>query len=83
MLLHFLKVQLKGRFTIDKKYLGKSLYIGFPYQNSWYLFPHDELVTHLLDSSNIGNTESWVTSGTYHFKSISQDLLAHLSQYIL
>ena len=43
----FLKVQLKGRMSIAKKYIGKNLHIGFPYEGSWYLFPHDEVAEHL------------------------------------
>ena len=32
-----LKVQLKSRITIDKKYLGRGLYITFPAKRAWYL----------------------------------------------
>ena len=39
-----LKIQLKSRLTIAKKYLGKELYIAFPAKGSWYLIEHDELV---------------------------------------
>ena len=79
----FLKIQLKGRLTIDKKYIGKGLYITFPHKESWYLYPHDELVQHLLSSSNIGNTDSWVNSGGYSFNSLSRELLQHIEQYKL
>ena len=40
----FLRVQLKGRLTFDKKYLGKDLHIAFPYNDSWYTYPYDELL---------------------------------------
>ena len=33
----FLKVQLKGRAVVDKKYEGKDLYIAFSGGSSWYL----------------------------------------------
>ncbi len=79
----FLRVQLKGRLTLDKKYLGKSLHIAFPYKSSWYLYPHDELVQHFLVSSNIGNTESWITSGLYSFNSISKEIMNHIELYKL
>ena len=36
-----IKVQLKGRITIDKKYLGKEILIGFNDNEQWYLYPHD------------------------------------------
>jgi hypothetical protein len=69
----FLKVQLKGRMSIAKKYLGKDLHICFPYEGGWYLFPHDEVVDHLLSTSNIGNTTSWIQNGAYSFKVISKE----------
>ena len=79
----FLKVQLKGRLTLDKKYLGKRLFICFPYEGRWYLYPHDELLEHLLATSNIGNTESWSVHGLYSMKIISQPVLRHLADYLL
>ncbi len=39
----FIKVQLKGRLTFEKKYQGKDLYVAFHSNGSWYLFPHDEV----------------------------------------
>jgi hypothetical protein len=41
---HVLKVQLKSRVTIHKKYLGKDIYIGFSNdRKTWYLYPHDQI----------------------------------------
>ena len=42
-----LKVQLKGRITIQKKYRKKKIYIAFPDKGVWYLYPHDEFLAHL------------------------------------
>ena len=33
----YLKVQLKGRLTFSKKYVGKDLFVCFPYDHQWYL----------------------------------------------
>lgn len=80
----FLKVQLKGRLTLDKKYLGKNLVVCFPYQNGkWYMYPHDALVSYLLETTNIGNTESWLQHGLYSMNVISHETLKHLEQYAL
>jgi hypothetical protein len=79
----FLKVQLKGRLTIDKKYLGKNLFICFPYRDEWYLYPHDEVVSLLLETSNIGNTDSWVQFGLYTIPGVSKVLLPYLQQFML
>ena len=37
-----LKVQLKARFTVEEKYLGKGLHIAFMQEDALYVFPHDE-----------------------------------------
>ena len=41
-----LKIQLKGRPTINKKYQGpeKKIYMAFPIDEIWYLILHDKLV---------------------------------------
>ena len=44
----YLKVQLKGRLTLAKKYRKKDIWIGFPYGDSWYLVPHDEMALKLM-----------------------------------
>ena len=35
------KIQLKGRLTIDRKYLNKQLFIAFSDNGNWYCYPHD------------------------------------------
>ena len=39
-----LRVQLKGRLTIQRKYLNRGLWMIFPIRNHWYLIEHDRLV---------------------------------------
>ena len=39
----FLKVQLKGRFVLDRKYLGKDIHIAFLHRDDLYLYPHDAI----------------------------------------
>jgi hypothetical protein len=51
----FLKVQLKARLVIDKKYLGKNIHIAFLHLNEFYLYEHDALVQHLEKNSLIGD----------------------------
>jgi hypothetical protein len=79
----FIKAQLKGRMSIDKKYIGKDLFVCFPYEDNWYLFPHDEVVNHLLATSNIGNTSSWQEQWAYGFKVISKEYLEYFKQFRL
>ena len=39
-----IKVQLKGRLSFNKKYIGKNIYICFIENGDVYLFPHDDLL---------------------------------------
>ena len=58
-----LKIQLKGRFTVDKKYIGKSILIVFIEKNVIKLYDHDEAVKMLPD--NIIKSKSWDDKGGY------------------
>ena len=81
-----LRVQLKGRVTIDKKYLERDLYIVFPFQEDggrvWYLVPHDELVEHIGEHTNWLNTPSW-EKGAYSSVSLNSQLREALEPYKL
>lgn len=61
----YIKVQLKGRISIDKKYMGKDVWIAFPNNTCWYLVPHDAMVNYLLGNSTIKDSKSWETYGGY------------------
>lgn len=45
----FLKVQLKGRLSIDKKYIGKEIQIAFLHGDSCYIYPHDAFLDDLIE----------------------------------
>ena len=60
-----LKVQLKPRVTIYKKYIGKSLFVAFPVNDDWYLIEHDKLVALVGKNANWLNTDSWNKKGEY------------------
>ena len=60
---NMLKVQLKGRFTLDKKYIGKDIYIAFIENNVVKMYYHDEAVNMLPD--NIKQSDSWDIQGSY------------------
>lgn len=77
----FLKVQLKGRLTFDKKYEGKEIYIAFPYANDWYLFNHDEVLKLIVES--IKETSSWNVKGGYSWKHLSRENIRLLEKYKL
>lgn len=78
-----LRVQLKGRVTIDRKYLGRDLYIAFPFgEGVWYLVPHDELVRQIGEHTNWLNTPSW-KRGAYSSVSLNPQLRDALEPYKL
>ncbi len=69
----FLKVQLKGRLTFDKKYIGRDLHVCFPDDGRWFVYPHDELLKVILATS-VGESSSWKTHGAYSFPRLSKKL---------
>jgi len=75
---HTLKVQLKSRLTIGKKYQDKSLHIAFPFDSAWYLIEHDYLVALAKKHTNWLNSKSWRMKGTYSSASLNPELLASL-----
>jgi hypothetical protein len=76
-----LKVQLKGRAAIDKKYIGKNLHVVFPLNGLWYLIEHDVLVQVVAEKCNWLNTGSWIENGCYHSASPGKALLEALAEY--
>lgn len=77
----FLKVQLKGRLTFDKKYKGRDLYICFPYDEQWFIYPHDGLLQQILESGIMADTRSWRDDGCYHFPKLSVNIRRLLEPY--
>lgn len=77
----FLRVQLKGRMGLYKKYRGKDLWIAFNDGNAWYLYPHDELLTKVLTITGIGSTVSWSERGGYSWPRVPGTLREVLSDY--
>ena len=77
-----LKVQLKSRVTINKKYQG-DLCIAFPFgKGVWYLVPHYELVEHIREHTNWLKTPSW-EKGAYSSTSLNPQLREALEPYKL
>lgn len=79
-----LMVQLKGRMTFEKKYVGKGLHICFfdRESESWYLYPHDEALQKFL--GQIEGTKSWMPEdGGYSFPRLSEETKAKMEEYLL
>jgi len=79
----YLKIQLKGRLTIDKKYLDKDIYIAFRNTTEWYLYPHDDFVDYLQKQNIAVDSKSWVEKGHYSWPTFSNTLKSYLSKFKL
>ena len=71
-----LKVQLKGRFTIDKKYIDKNIHIVFIEDGIIKLYLHDEALA--IATSNITDSKSWTENESYSMNQTPK----HYSQVI-
>lgn len=78
-----LKVQLKSRVGIDRKYQGKGLYIAFPADDCWYLLPHDKLIAIARETTGWLQTSSWKERGAYSATQPSRRMLDRLSDHAL
>jgi len=58
-----IKVQLKGRFTLDKKYIDKDLYIAFIENEEIKIYWHDDAIA--IMPENIKTSNSWKNTGLY------------------
>jgi hypothetical protein len=76
-----LKVQLKPRLYFSKNYLSKDLWVCFPLEGDWYLYPHDEMLEECLAKMSLGSTESWIKDGRYGFVRPSKKLLGLISKF--
>ena len=79
----FLKVQLKGRLNIDKKYNGKDIYIAFNQDGQWYLYPHDKLQDELLEMGLMAGSKSWDENGGYSWPKIPKKIVEHMRLYAI
>jgi hypothetical protein len=79
----FLKVQLKARLTFDRKYMDRDLHICFPHGPDWYLFPHDELLRDVQANSKMGESDSWLRDGKWHYPRLPKKMQERLKPYKL
>lgn len=82
----YLKVQLKGRMYLSKRYVGKELWIAFwDHKNgSFFLFPHDTVLKKVLANTGIARTKSWSkVDGAYGWKTLSPGIEKLIDQYKL
>ena len=80
----FVKIQLKGRLTFQKKFNGKNIYIAFNQDKKWYLYPHDDLQKRFIDEFGLmKNAKAWNVNGTFTFPRIPKKLEKYMDQYAI
>jgi hypothetical protein len=80
----FIKVQLKGRLTLDQKYQGKDIWICFRHQEIWYLFPHDAALAWALKYMSLGKPAVWENgTGVWSYRSPPKQFLEWLRPFAL
>ena len=79
----FVKIQLKGRLTFQKKYNGKNIYIAFNQDGKWYLYPHDELQKEVLRCGFMKGTRAWDENGAFSFPRLSKKLEKLMAEYAI
>lgn len=78
-----LKVQLKSRLMISKKYQRKGIHIVFPDNGRWYLIQHDHLIKVIGKTTNWLKTNSWRKKHGYSTSHPNSSLLKALEPYAL
>ena len=79
----FLKVQLKGRLCLDKKYIGKNIHIAFRSSDDWFLYPHDDVVAFIEAQGKIDNSRSWKDHRSYSWAYPPRWIKQKLQEYRL
>lgn len=78
----FLKVQLKGRLTVDKKYAEKNIHIAFFYDDDLFVYDHDAFVSFLENNDRFGvNSVTWRNKGHWSWPSPPKWAVDYLEDY--
>ena len=77
----YYRVQLKGRMTIDNKYIGKDLYIAFVDGERVYVYPHDEMANRIDATGRIGQSVSWSKYRSYSWPGVSKWMRELLDEF--
>lgn len=73
-------VQLKSRWAVHRKYIGRGIWIAFPISGEWYLVPHDKMVNY-LEAKSSGTSVSWTKYGSYSSGKPSKATIEAFQEY--
>jgi hypothetical protein len=65
-----LNCQLKGRLSLNRKYLGKDIHIAFYKNNECYVYPHDEFYHEVRSLGLLKESKVWEESGRWSWLQI-------------
>lgn len=77
----FLKIQLKGRLTVDMKYHGKEIYIAFFDGEDCYVYPHDEVLERILALGKMKGTTSWEEGRSYAWPGLPKWAISLMKEF--
>lgn len=77
----FYRIQLKGRMTIDQKYVGRGLYIAFIHGDQVFIYPHDEMAERIDAAGRVNESASWSKHRSYSWPSPPAWLREHLTEF--
>jgi hypothetical protein len=78
-----LKVQLKSRLSIHRKYCNRNIWIAFPHREQWYLIAHDRLLAKVREHTDWLESRAWKKMHSYTSTSVNWNLLRSLARYKL
>jgi hypothetical protein len=76
-----LRIQLKGRPFIGKRYTGKNIWMAFPSSTGeWFVSPHDELLGFARRRTNALSSKSWKDDGIYSWPAMPDEMRSFLEK---
>lgn len=69
--------------TVARKYEGKGLRIAFPDRETWYIYPHDEVLQKLLHAKKTSLSTTYSATGGYSFPGLSKEWRQLLREFAI
>ena len=76
-------IELKARLSFEQKFVGRNIHIAFNDRDTWYIYPHDEILDSLMKEPKSARSISWSNTGGYSFPYVSTQARMLLEPYRL
>ncbi len=77
----FLQGAVEGPPVVLQEVHGRDLYVCFPNEGDWFIYPHDELLARVLRETEMGESDSWQQKGGYTYPGLSKTMRELLEPY--